>query len=66
MKSENIRLVVCQPHLNHRSAEFVASRTEGIVLDFASYPGGKGAPQDYLGWMDSLVESLAKAFANTK
>ena len=66
MKSENIRLVVCQPHLNHRSAEFVASRTGGTVLDFASYPGGKGAPQDYLGWMDSLVESLAKAFANTK
>jgi zinc/manganese transport system substrate-binding protein len=66
MKDENIRLVVCQPHLNHRSAEFVASRTRGTVLDFASYPGGKGAPPDYIGWMDSLVTSLAKAFANIK
>jgi zinc/manganese transport system substrate-binding protein len=66
MKAENIKLVVCQPHLNHRSAEFVASRTGGTVLDFASYPGGKDAPADYVGWMDSLVQSLARAFANTK
>jgi zinc/manganese transport system substrate-binding protein len=66
MKSENIRIVVCQPHLNHRSAELVASRSGGIVLDFASYPGGKGMPDDYAGWMDSLVQNLARAFNQTK
>jgi len=63
MKGGNIKIIVCQPHLNHRSAEFVAGRTEAVVIDFASYPGGKGAPDDYLGWMDSLVQSLAKGFA---
>ncbi len=63
MKSEQMKVVVCQPHLNHRSAEFVASRTDAVVTDFASYPGGKGAVDDYIGWMDSLVQNLAKAFA---
>ena len=66
MKSENIKDIICQPHLNHRSAQLVASRTGGTVLDFASYPGGKGAPDDYVGWMDSLVQGLAKALATTK
>lgn len=63
MKSENIGIIVCQPHLNHRSAELVASRTGATVLDFASYPGIKGVPDDYMGWMDSLVQGLAKALA---
>ena len=63
MKSENIKIIVCQPHLNHRSAEFVADRTDAVVIDFASYPGGgKGVPDDYVGWMDSLVQSLANGF----
>jgi zinc/manganese transport system substrate-binding protein len=66
MKNENIRIVVCQPHLNHRSAELVASRTGGMVLDFASYPGSKGTPDDYAGWLDTLVQSLARAFNEAK
>lgn len=66
MKSENIRVVVCQPHLNHRSAELVASRTGGVVLDFASYPGGKGTPDDYAGWIDSLVQNLVRVLEQAK
>jgi zinc/manganese transport system substrate-binding protein len=61
MKAENIRIIIAEPYLNHRSAELVAGRTDAMVLDFASYPGGKGAPDDYVGWMDSLVQTLAKA-----
>ena len=53
--------------LNRRSADLVAGRTDATVLDFASYPGGKGVPDDYIGWMDSLVQALAKTFvAKTK
>ena len=66
MKSENIKLIVCQPHLNHRSAELTASRTGATVLDFAPYPGGKGVPEDYIGWMDSLVQGLARSLGKTK
>ena len=63
MKSENIKIIIAEPYLNRRSADFVASRADATVLDFASYPGGKGVPDDYLGWMDSLVQALAKTFA---
>ena len=63
MKTEKIRIIVCQPHLNHRSAELVASRTGATVIDFASYPGIKGASADYIGWLDSLVQALVKGFA---
>jgi len=63
MKGEKIKVIVCQPHLNHRSAEFVATRADAAVIDFASYPGGKGTPEDYIGWMDLLVQSLVKGFA---
>jgi ABC-type Zn uptake system ZnuABC Zn-binding protein ZnuA len=63
MKAENIKIIIAEPYLNHRSAELVASRTEATVLDFAAYPGSKGVPDDYIGWMDSLVQALAKGFA---
>jgi len=63
MKAEKIRIILVEPHLNHRSAELVAGRTDAAVLDFAPYPGGKGVPEDYAGWMDSLVQALAKTLA---
>ncbi len=63
MKAENIKVIIAEPYLNHRSAELVASRTDAVVLDFASYPGSKGVPDDYIGWMDSLVQALAKTLA---
>jgi zinc/manganese transport system substrate-binding protein len=63
MKNENVKIIIVEPHVNHRSADLVASRTDAVVLDFAAYPGGKGVPDDYAGWMDSLVQALAKAFA---
>ena len=63
MKAERIRIILVEPHVNHRSAELVAGRTDGTVLDFAPYPGGKGVPDDYVGWMDSLVQALANRLA---
>jgi zinc/manganese transport system substrate-binding protein len=63
MKAENIKVIIVEPHVNHRSAELVASRTDATVLDFAAYPGSKGVPDDYIGWMDSLVQALAKTLA---
>lgn len=67
MKAENIRVIVIQPYLNRKTAETVAGLTGATVLDFASFPGGgKNAGTDYISWMDSLVTSLAKAFAAKK
>jgi ABC-type Zn uptake system ZnuABC Zn-binding protein ZnuA len=61
MRSGMVRIIIVEPYVNHRAAEFVANRTDAAVLDFAPYPGGKNAPGDYIGWMDSLVKALAKA-----
>jgi len=64
MKNERIKIIIVEPHVNHRAAELVAARTDATVLDFASYPGGKNVPDDYIGWMDSLVQALAKTLAS--
>ena len=67
MKSEGIKVIVVEPHLNHRTAETVAGHTGAVVLDFAPYPGGgKNTGTDYIAWMDSLVNSLVKGFAGNK
>jgi len=63
MTNGKIKIIIVEPYVNHRAAEFVASRTDAAVLDFAPYPGSKNTPDDYVGWMDSLVQALAKALA---
>ena len=59
MKADGIKVIVVEPHLNHKTAETVANLTGAKVLDFAPYPGGKGTSDNYIDWMDALVKSLA-------
>ena len=62
MKAEQIKLIIVEPYLNHKTAEAVAAHTEATVLDFAPYPGGaKGTEGSMVQWMDVLVHSLAAA-----
>lgn len=63
MKSENIKIIIVEPHLNRKTAVTVANRTEAVVLDFAPYPN---SGTSYVDWMDGLVKSLAKTFAEKK
>ena len=63
MTNEKIKIIIVEPYVNHRAAELVAGRTDAAVLDFAPYPGSKNVPDDYIGWMDSLVQALAKSLA---
>ena len=66
MKTENIRVIIVEPHLNRKTAEAVSTHTGAVVLEFAQYPGGvKGTEGGYLELMDYLVRSLAKTFAAT-
>ena len=64
MKSENARIILVQPYQNRKTAETVAGHANAVVVDFPTFPGGKGA-ESYIDWMDSLVKSLAKAFEQT-
>jgi zinc/manganese transport system substrate-binding protein len=66
MKSDNIKVIIVQPYQNRKTAETVASHTGAVVVDFPSFPGGSKETESYIDWMDHLVNSLAKAFAQTK
>lgn len=63
MKAQDIRLIAVQPYQNRKTAETVASRTGAVVLDWPSFPGGKGA-EDYAAWIDELVQSIVKGFSS--
>jgi zinc/manganese transport system substrate-binding protein len=65
MKAENLRLIAVQPYQNRKTAETVATHTGAVVLDWPSFPGGKGT-ETYEDWIDFLVKSIAQGFASTK
>ena len=62
MKADNLKLVAVQPYQNRKTAETVAAHTGAVVLDWPSFPGGKGT-EDYIEWIDFLVNSVARGFA---
>jgi len=66
MKSENVKVIVVQPYQNRKTAETVASRTGGVVLDFPSFPMTTKKTQSYIDWIDFLVKSLVKGFEEKK
>jgi zinc/manganese transport system substrate-binding protein len=63
MKSDNVKVIVVQPYQNRKTAETVANHTGATVVDFPTFPT---TDQSYVAWIDGLVNSLAKAFAQTK
>jgi zinc/manganese transport system substrate-binding protein len=63
MKADNTKVIVVQPYQNRKTAETVASHATAVVVDFPTFPS---ADQSYSAWLDGLVNSLAKAFAQTK
>ena len=65
IKSNQLKLVVVQPYQNRKTAETVAAHTGAAVLDWPSFPGGKGT-ESYEDWMDYLVQSIVKGFAASK
>lgn len=65
MKAGHLKLIAVQPYQNRRTAETVAAHTGATVLDFPSFPGGKGT-ESYLAWIDFLVQAVARGFAAAK
>jgi zinc/manganese transport system substrate-binding protein len=63
MKAENAKVIVVQPYQNRKTAETVAHHTGATVVDFPTFPT---TDESYIHWIDGLVNSLAKAFAETK
>ena len=65
MKAGNLKVLTVQPYQNRKTAETVAGHTGAVVLDYPSFPGGKGT-EGYIEWIDSLVKSTVRAFEQTK
>lgn len=67
MKQGGVRVIIVDPYLNRKTAETVARSTGAGVVDVAQFPGGvKGTEGSYIALMDYLVNSVAKALAETK
>lgn len=67
MRSDNVHVIIVDPYLNRRTAETVASKTSGAVVDVTQFPGGvKGTEGGYIQLLDYLVNSEAHALAASK
>jgi zinc/manganese transport system substrate-binding protein len=67
MRSDNVHVIIVDPYLNRRTAETVASKTSATVVDVTQFPGGvKGTEGGYIQLLDSLVNSVAHALAESK
>ncbi len=67
MQADKVHVIIVDPYLNRRTAETVATKTGATVVDVTQFPGGiKGTEGGYITLMDYLVNSIAKALAETK
>jgi zinc/manganese transport system substrate-binding protein len=67
MRADNVHVIIVDPYLNRRTAETVASKTSGAVVDVTQFPGGvKGTEGGYIQLLDYLVNSVAHALAGSK
>jgi zinc/manganese transport system substrate-binding protein len=63
MKADNTKVIIVQPYQNKKTADTVANHTSATVVDFPTFPNND---ESYIAWLDGLVSSLAKAFAQAK
>ena len=64
MKSDKDLVIIVEPYQNRKTAETVAEATGAVVVDVAHFPGAlKSADEGYIGHVDFIVKSLAKALA---
>ena len=66
MKAENAHVILVQPYQNRKTAETVARQTDGVVVDVSQQPGALKNTATYFDLMDTLVRTLAAAFAEKK
>jgi zinc/manganese transport system substrate-binding protein len=66
MKEQKAHVIIVDPYLNRKTAETVARSTGATVVNVAQFPGGvNGTDGSYIGLIDYLVNSLARAFGST-
>jgi len=64
MQANNIHVILVEPFQSRKTAEAVADRTGGIVVDVSQFPGGlPDTDDDYIAMMDANVKAIAAAFS---
>jgi ABC-type Zn uptake system ZnuABC Zn-binding protein ZnuA len=66
MNAQSARAILVQPYQNRRTAETVARQTNATVLDVSQQPGALKNTSTYVELMDTMVHTLANAFASSK
>jgi ABC-type Zn uptake system ZnuABC Zn-binding protein ZnuA len=67
MRENHVHVIIVDPYLNRRTAETVAAKTDGLVVNVTQFPGGiKGTEGGYIPLMDYLVNSISQALAAKK
>lgn len=67
MNAQKIRLVLVEPFQSRKTAEAVAARTNGIVVDVCQFPGGlPGTQNDYIALMDADVKAIVAGLNRAK
>ena len=66
MKAEGVKVIMVEPYHDRHYAETVAKHTDAAIVDVSFMPGAKGAGDNYVDWMDHLVQSLVKGFESKK
>ena len=63
MTERKIRLILVEPYQSRKTAEAVAERTNGVVVDVCQFPGGlAGTENDYVALIDADVKAIVAAF----
>jgi zinc/manganese transport system substrate-binding protein len=63
MTERKIRLILVEPYQSRKTAEAVAERTNGVVVDVCQFPGGlAGTENDYVALIDADVKAIVAGF----
>jgi zinc/manganese transport system substrate-binding protein len=62
MRKDHVKVIICEPYLNRKTAEKVAGETGATVVEASQFPGAiKGVKDDYISLIDYIVNSMAAA-----
>lgn len=67
MTADHIRVILVEPFQSRKTAEAVADRTGGLVVDVCQFPGGlPGTKDDYIALMDADVKAIIAGLSAKK
>jgi ABC-type Zn uptake system ZnuABC Zn-binding protein ZnuA len=67
MNDQKIHVVLVEPFQSRKTAEAVAARTGGTVVDVCQFPGGlPGTQNDYIALLDADVKAIIAGLSAAK